>query len=117
LACGVGVLDSAPSRRRPRTRRDSIDGPHQALRRACALERRVGKIVESERRIEDLCARRRSPKIDRPALIRLAHDLPAAWNAPTAEPRTKQRLKVRVDHIDVVLMPAEFASALAKRPN
>ena len=47
----------------------------------------------------------------------LAHDLPAAWNAPTAEPRTKQRLKVRVDHVDVVLMPAEFASALAERPN
>jgi len=50
-------------------------------------------------------------------LIRLAHDLPAAWNAPKAEPRTKQRLKVRADHVDVVLMPAEFASALAERPN
>ena len=46
-----------------------------------------------------------------------SHTTPAAWNAPTAEPRTKQRLKVRVDHVDVVLMPAEFASALAERPN
>jgi DNA invertase Pin-like site-specific DNA recombinase len=32
------------------------------------------------------------PKIDRAALMQLAHDLPAAWNAPTTDTRTKQRL-------------------------
>ena len=32
------------------------------------------------------------PKIDRAALMQLAGDLPAAWNAPTADTRTKQRL-------------------------
>ena len=31
-------------------------------------------------------------KIDRAALMALAHDLPAAWNAPSTDPRTKQRL-------------------------
>ena len=32
------------------------------------------------------------PKIDRAALMELAHDLPAAWNAPTTDARTRQRL-------------------------
>ncbi len=32
------------------------------------------------------------PKIDRAALLQLAYDLPAAWNAPTTDARTKQRL-------------------------
>jgi hypothetical protein len=32
------------------------------------------------------------PKIDRVRLLQLAHDLPAAWNAPSADTRTKQRL-------------------------
>jgi hypothetical protein len=32
------------------------------------------------------------PKIDREALLHLAHDLPAAWNAPTTDARTRQRL-------------------------
>ena len=32
------------------------------------------------------------PKIDRAALMSLAHDLPAAWNAPGADARTKQRI-------------------------
>jgi hypothetical protein len=54
-----------------------------------ALER----VAEIERRIEDLRATATArPKIDRAALMRLAHDLPAAWNAPTADTRTKQRL-------------------------
>ena len=35
--------------------------------------------------------RQRDPKIDRPAL-QLAHDLPAAWNAPSTDTGTKQRL-------------------------
>ena len=54
-----------------------------------ALER----VAEIERRIEELRATAAArPKIDRAALMRLAHDLPAAWNAPTADTRTKQRL-------------------------
>jgi len=32
------------------------------------------------------------PTIDRAGLLALAHDLPAAWNAPGTDPRTKQRL-------------------------
>ena len=36
--------------------------------------------------------RRTRPKIDRALLLQLAHDLPAAWNAPSTDTRTKQRL-------------------------
>ncbi len=32
------------------------------------------------------------PRVDRDALIRLAHDLPTVWNAVDAEARAKQRL-------------------------
>ena len=43
--------------------------------------------------IEDLRDRRPTrPKIDRALLLQLAHDLPAAWNAPSTDTRTKQRL-------------------------
>lgn len=51
------------------------------------------KVLEIERRIEELRATAAArPKIDRTALMLLARDLPAAWNAPTADTRTKQRL-------------------------
>jgi hypothetical protein len=54
-----------------------------------ALER----VAQLERRLADLEADAASrPKIDRAALMQLAHDLPAAWNAPTTDARTKQRL-------------------------
>ena len=54
-----------------------------------ALER----VAELERRIEDLRANSATrPKIDRARLLQLAHDLPTAWNAPSADTRTKQRL-------------------------
>jgi DNA invertase Pin-like site-specific DNA recombinase len=54
-----------------------------------ALER----VADLERRIEDLRARAAAhPKIDRTRLLQLAHDLPAAWNSPSADTRTKQRL-------------------------
>ena len=54
-----------------------------------ALER----VAQIERRVADLRAQAASrPKVDREALMRLAHDLPAAWNAPTADARTRQRL-------------------------
>lgn len=54
-----------------------------------ALER----VAKLEQRITDLEAEAASrPEIDRAALMQLAYDLPAAWNAPTADARTKQRL-------------------------
>jgi DNA invertase Pin-like site-specific DNA recombinase len=54
-----------------------------------ALER----VAELERRIEELRAMSAgSPKIDRALLLQLARDLPAAWNAPSTDTRTKQRL-------------------------
>jgi DNA invertase Pin-like site-specific DNA recombinase len=54
-----------------------------------ALER----VVQIERRIADLdVAISSRPKVDRDALMRLAQDLPTAWNAPTADARTRQRL-------------------------
>ena len=50
-------------------------------------------VVAIERRIEELRAVAAArPRIDRAVLMRLAQDLPAAWNAPTADTRTKQRL-------------------------
>jgi len=54
-----------------------------------ALERVAGL----ERRIEELSGMSAArPKIDRARLLQLAHDLPAAWNAPSTDTRTKQRL-------------------------
>lgn len=54
-----------------------------------ALER----VAELEHRIADLRAMAANrPKIDRPMLMQLAHDLPAVWNAPSTDTRTKQRL-------------------------
>jgi DNA invertase Pin-like site-specific DNA recombinase len=54
-----------------------------------ALER----VSQLEQRMAGLDADAASrPKIDRTALMQLAHDLPAAWNAPTTDTRTKQRL-------------------------
>jgi DNA invertase Pin-like site-specific DNA recombinase len=54
-----------------------------------ALERVTGL----ERRIEERSAMSAArPKIDRARLLQLAHDLPAAWNAPSTDTRTKQRL-------------------------
>jgi hypothetical protein len=54
-----------------------------ALERVSQLEQRLKKAETDD------SAR---PKIDREALLRLAHDLPAAWNAPTTDARTRQRL-------------------------
>jgi excisionase family DNA binding protein len=54
-----------------------------------ALER----VDQLERRIRDLeTEARRRPQIDREALLALAHDLPSAWNSPSTDARTKQRL-------------------------
>jgi len=54
-----------------------------------ALER----VEQLERRMHDLEVQAlRRPAIDREALQSLAHDLPAAWDAPGTDARTKQRL-------------------------
>jgi hypothetical protein len=56
---------------------------NSALERVAHLEQRIARV--------DADAALR-PKIDRAALMRLAHDLPAAWNAASTDMRTKQRL-------------------------
>lgn len=54
-----------------------------------ALER----VASLEHRIEELSSMSVArPAIDRARLLQLAHDLPAAWNAPSTDTRTKQRL-------------------------
>ena len=54
-----------------------------------ALER----VAQIERRIAEVDARSAArPAVGREALLGLARDLPAAWNAPTADARTRQRL-------------------------
>ncbi len=54
-----------------------------ALERATELESRIGELR---------AAASTWPRIDWAALMQLAHDLPAAWNAPSTDTRTKQRL-------------------------
>lgn len=54
-----------------------------ALERVAQLDARLTQL--------DVAAADRPP-FDRPALLALAHDLPAAWNAPGTTTRTKQRL-------------------------
>jgi len=54
-----------------------------ALERVSGLERRVADLDER-------CGAR--PAIDHAALMALAEDLPAVWNAPDVQPQTKQRL-------------------------
>jgi hypothetical protein len=61
------------------------------------------RVAQVEERITRLDATRASrPRVDREALLALAHDLPAAWNAPTADMRTKQRI-VRILIQEVVI--------------
>jgi DNA invertase Pin-like site-specific DNA recombinase len=54
-----------------------------ALEEVAALERRIAAAR---------AAAVSRPEVDREALLRLAEDLPAAWNAPTADNRIRQRL-------------------------
>lgn len=53
----------------------------------------LGRVAEIEAGVAQLVAAATAhPQIDRGALMALAHDLPAAWNAPGTTMRTKQRL-------------------------
>jgi len=54
-----------------------------ALERVAELESRIGELR---------AAASTRPRIDRASLMQLAHDLPATWNAPSTDTRTKQRL-------------------------
>lgn len=54
-----------------------------ALERVALLDERIG-------RLNAMTTIR--PEIDRAALMMLANDLPAAWNSPSAETKTKQRI-------------------------
>ncbi|HEY1966041.1 MAG TPA: recombinase family protein [Acidobacteriaceae bacterium] len=56
---------------------------NSSLERVAQLEERQSNL---ERQIAD------RPQIDRTALMSLAHDLPAAWNASSTDSRSKQRL-------------------------
>jgi excisionase family DNA binding protein len=61
------------------------------------LETRWNATLERVADLEDRIAQHdaavaRSPKVDRAALMALARDLPATWNAPGTDPRTKQRI-------------------------
>jgi DNA invertase Pin-like site-specific DNA recombinase len=61
------------------------------------------RVAQLEERIAGLDADASSrPKIDRTALMSLAYDLPATWNAPSTDTRTKQRLTRILIH-EVVL--------------
>jgi len=64
-----------------------------ALEGIAQLEERIARI--------DAIANTR-PTIDRAGLLALAHDLPAAWNAPGTAARTKQRLTRIVIHEVVI---------------
>lgn len=50
----------------------------------------IAEIEERLRQLDTQAATR--PKVDREQLLALARNLPAAWNAPTTDARTKQRL-------------------------
>jgi DNA invertase Pin-like site-specific DNA recombinase len=71
-----------------------------ALERVSELEQRIVRM--------DASATTR-PQIDRAALLALAHDLPASWNAPTTDGRTKQRL-TRILIQEVVIDIDELAN-------
>lgn len=53
----------------------------------------LARVAELERRIVEMRATpTQRPEVDRDNLMRLAHDLSAAWNAPSTDMATKQRL-------------------------
>jgi DNA invertase Pin-like site-specific DNA recombinase len=66
---------------------------HVARELEARWNRALEHVAELEKRQSELHqAASARPKVDRAALFQLAHNLPAAWNAPTADMRTKQRL-------------------------
>ena len=78
-----------------------------------ALER----VAQIERRIAEAEARSAArPKVDKAALLGLAHNLSAAWNAPTADARTRQRLtRLLVEEVVIDLDDAAHEAVLRIR--
>lgn len=76
-----------------------------------ALER----VAELQSRIEHLDAKvLANPEIDRERLMSLAHDLPTAWNASGATPRTKQRItRVLIQEVVIDLDDSSNEAVLA----
>ena len=73
-------------------------------------------VDQLEHRIRDLeTEARRRTQIDREALLALAHDLPAAWNAPSTDARTKQRL-TRILTQEVVIDDDSKANQIVRHP-
>lgn len=61
------------------------------------------QVQQIEGRLAELAVASASrPRIDRDALMALAHDLPKAWNAPGTDARTKQRLTQILIHEVVI---------------
>jgi hypothetical protein len=86
-------------------RHEAVDPAKRLVARE--LEARWNNALERVAHLEERVAHLRTegaarPTIDRAALLALAHDLPAAWNAPGTNARTKQRL-TRVLVREVVL--------------
>jgi excisionase family DNA binding protein len=82
-------------------RHEAVDPDKRLVARE--LEARWEAALERVREIQEkvAAAERRAaahPAIDPGKLLRLAHDLPAVWNAPTCDMRTKQRLLHIVIH-------------------
>ncbi|WP_341992886.1 recombinase family protein [Azorhizobium sp. AG788] len=75
-----------------------------------ALER----VAQIERRIAEAEARSSArPRVNRAALLGSAHDLSAAWNAPTADARTRQRLtRLLVEEVVIDLDDAAHEAVL-----
>lgn len=75
-----------------------------------ALER----VSQLEQRMKELDAQTAvRPKINRERLLQLAHDLPAAWNAPTTDTRTRQRLtRILIEEVVIDLDDATNETVL-----
>ncbi|MFQ5700203.1 MAG: serine recombinase, partial [Myxococcota bacterium] len=96
-------------------RHEAVDPDKRLVARE--LEARWEAALESVRSVEEkiAAAERRAathPPIDQEKLLRLAHDLPAVWNAPTSDMRMKQRL-VRIVIHEVIADRDEEANEIA----
>ena len=72
------------------------------------------RVAELEGRIRQLDAEQASrPKVDSLALATLARDLPAVWNTPGTDPRTKQRItRILIQEVIVDLDDAAHEAVL-----
>jgi hypothetical protein len=78
------------------------DKRHVARELEARWEAALTHVAELEERVAHLDRSASPPRVDRATLMTLARDLPAVWNAPATDPRTKQRLARIVVH-EVVL--------------